>query len=182
MNSRCNHFSPRCWEHMIPKVENTFINNVLLLPPGSTCEWFHLTGSMCVALSLRHCFHTNFYLWIPFPFFTSPERIYREGVEKGRVILFAFIFLFFYFILGINKFTKKLRNPYAIDNNELLDFLSRVPSDVQKVSNEWPQPTEARSDTESGWVLRLGIQCQRLLNNRDKESGENPQREGGREC
>lgn len=35
--------------------------------------------------------------------------------------------------LGINKFTKKLRCPYAIDNNELLDFLSRVPSDVQMV-------------------------------------------------
>lgn len=34
---------------------------------------------------------------------------------------------------GINKFTKKIRNPYAIDNNELLDFLSRVPSDVQVV-------------------------------------------------
>uniref|UniRef100_A0A3P8RPI8 Multiple C2 domains, transmembrane 2b n=1 Tax=Amphiprion percula TaxID=161767 RepID=A0A3P8RPI8_AMPPE len=36
-------------------------------------------------------------------------------------------------IWGINKFTKKLRNPYSIDNNEVLDFLSRVPSDVQKV-------------------------------------------------
>ncbi|XP_076880945.1 multiple C2 and transmembrane domain-containing protein 2 [Brachyhypopomus gauderio] len=35
-------------------------------------------------------------------------------------------------IWGINKFTKKLRNPYAIDNNEVMDFLSRVPSDVQK--------------------------------------------------
>ncbi|XP_068596423.1 multiple C2 and transmembrane domain-containing protein 2 [Brachionichthys hirsutus] len=34
---------------------------------------------------------------------------------------------------GINKFTKKLRNPYSIDNNEVLDFLSRVPSDVEKV-------------------------------------------------
>uniref|UniRef100_A0A8C7ZX95 Multiple C2 domains, transmembrane 1a n=1 Tax=Oryzias sinensis TaxID=183150 RepID=A0A8C7ZX95_9TELE len=31
---------------------------------------------------------------------------------------------------GVNKFTKKLRDPYTIDNNELLDFLSRVPSDV----------------------------------------------------
>lgn len=29
---------------------------------------------------------------------------------------------------GINKFTKKLRAPNAIDNNELLDYLSRVPS------------------------------------------------------
>ncbi|RVE66155.1 hypothetical protein OJAV_G00123820 [Oryzias javanicus] len=32
---------------------------------------------------------------------------------------------------GVNKFTKKLRDPYMIENNELLDFLSRVPSDVQ---------------------------------------------------
>lgn len=36
-------------------------------------------------------------------------------------------------IWGINKFTKKLRNPYSIDSNEILDFLKRVPSDVQKV-------------------------------------------------
>lgn len=36
-------------------------------------------------------------------------------------------------IWGVNKFTKKLRNPYNIDNNEILDFLKRVPSDVQKV-------------------------------------------------
>ncbi|XP_035012108.1 multiple C2 and transmembrane domain-containing protein 2 isoform X1 [Hippoglossus stenolepis] len=36
-------------------------------------------------------------------------------------------------IWGVNKFTKKLRNPYTIDNNEILDFLKRVPSDVQKV-------------------------------------------------
>lgn len=35
--------------------------------------------------------------------------------------------------LGIHKFTKKLRNPYAIENNEVMDFLSRVPSDVQMV-------------------------------------------------
>uniref|UniRef100_A0AAY4AI48 C2 domain-containing protein n=1 Tax=Denticeps clupeoides TaxID=299321 RepID=A0AAY4AI48_9TELE len=36
---------------------------------------------------------------------------------------------------GVNKFTKKLRNPYTIDNNELLDFLSRMPSDVQVVGD-----------------------------------------------
>uniref|UniRef100_A0AAY5F284 C2 domain-containing protein n=1 Tax=Electrophorus electricus TaxID=8005 RepID=A0AAY5F284_ELEEL len=34
-------------------------------------------------------------------------------------------------VWGVNKFTKKLRDPYLIDNNELLDFLSRVPSDMQ---------------------------------------------------
>uniref|UniRef100_A0A8C1KUU0 Multiple C2 domains, transmembrane 1a n=1 Tax=Cyprinus carpio TaxID=7962 RepID=A0A8C1KUU0_CYPCA len=38
---------------------------------------------------------------------------------------------------GVNKFTKKLRDPYSIDNNELLDFLSRVPSDVQVVGNTY---------------------------------------------
>ncbi|XP_018594932.1 multiple C2 and transmembrane domain-containing protein 2-like [Scleropages formosus] len=43
-------------------------------------------------------------------------------------------------IWGIHKFTKKLRNPYTIDNNEVLDFLRRVPSDVQKV-----QYSEARA-------------------------------------
>lgn len=37
------------------------------------------------------------------------------------------------FFVGINKFTKKLRKPHAIPNNELLDFLSRVPSDAQLV-------------------------------------------------
>ncbi|XP_051004684.1 multiple C2 and transmembrane domain-containing protein 2 [Acomys russatus] len=55
------------------------------------------------------------------------------------ILAIATVALYFiplrYIILlwGINKFTKKLRNPYSIDNNELLDFLSRVPSDVQKV-------------------------------------------------
>ncbi|XP_054916632.1 multiple C2 and transmembrane domain-containing protein 1 isoform X4 [Poeciliopsis prolifica] len=42
---------------------------------------------------------------------------------------------------GVNKFTKKLRDPYMIDNNELLDFLSRVPSDVQMM-----QYRELRAD------------------------------------
>uniref|UniRef100_A0A8C7CDP7 Multiple C2 and transmembrane domain containing 1 n=1 Tax=Oncorhynchus kisutch TaxID=8019 RepID=A0A8C7CDP7_ONCKI len=48
---------------------------------------------------------------------------------------------------GVNKFSKKLRDPYTIDNNELLDFLSRVPSDVQVVAPThspliacWPPP------------------------------------------
>uniref|UniRef100_A0A8C6NSW6 Multiple C2 domains, transmembrane 2a n=1 Tax=Nothobranchius furzeri TaxID=105023 RepID=A0A8C6NSW6_NOTFU len=36
-------------------------------------------------------------------------------------------------VWGINKFTKKLRNPYSVDNNEILNFLQRVPSDIQKV-------------------------------------------------
>ncbi|XP_052015540.1 multiple C2 and transmembrane domain-containing protein 1 isoform X3 [Apodemus sylvaticus] len=48
-------------------------------------------------------------------------------------------------VWGINKFTKKLRSPYAIDNNELLDFLSRVPSDVQVVQYEELKPDHSHS-------------------------------------
>ncbi|KAJ6662860.1 hypothetical protein lerEdw1_011064 [Lerista edwardsae] len=48
-------------------------------------------------------------------------------------------------IWGINKFTKKLRNPYSIDNNELLDFLSRVPSDVQRVQHAELKPYSGSS-------------------------------------
>ena len=34
---------------------------------------------------------------------------------------------------GINKFTKKIRKPNAVGNNEVLDFLSRIPSDPELV-------------------------------------------------
>ncbi|XP_031413296.1 multiple C2 and transmembrane domain-containing protein 1 [Meleagris gallopavo] len=49
------------------------------------------------------------------------------------VILYFIPLRYIVLVWGINKFTKKIRSPYAIDNNELLDFLSRVPSDVQVV-------------------------------------------------
>ncbi|XP_053514842.1 multiple C2 and transmembrane domain-containing protein 2 isoform X2 [Artibeus jamaicensis] len=61
-------------------------------------------------------------------------------------IMLYFIPLRYIILLwGINKFTKKLRNPYAIDNNELLDFLSRVPSDVQKVQYAALRPCSSQS-------------------------------------
>ncbi|KFM81460.1 Multiple C2 and transmembrane domain-containing protein 2, partial [Stegodyphus mimosarum] len=55
------------------------------------------------------------------------------------VLVVATIVLYFipvrYLIMawGINKFTKKLRNPHAVPNNEILDFISRVPDDEEKV-------------------------------------------------
>ncbi|KAF6721327.1 Multiple C2 and transmembrane domain-containing protein 2 [Oryzias melastigma] len=51
----------------------------------------------------------------------------------GTVLLFFIPLRYIILIWGIHKFTKKLRNPYSIDNNEVVDFLSRAPSDVQKV-------------------------------------------------
>ncbi|XP_028968713.1 multiple C2 and transmembrane domain-containing protein 1 [Galendromus occidentalis] len=43
---------------------------------------------------------------------------------------------------GINKFTKKLRNPDVIPNNELLDFLSRVPDNEERINNRELKPVQ----------------------------------------
>ena len=51
----------------------------------------------------------------------------------ASLILYFIPFRFLALLWGVNKFTKKLRAPNAIDNNELLDYLSRVPSDRELV-------------------------------------------------
>ncbi|XP_045250756.2 multiple C2 and transmembrane domain-containing protein 1 isoform X5 [Macaca fascicularis] len=61
------------------------------------------------------------------------------------VILYCIPLRYIVLVWGINKFTKKLRSPYAIDNNELLDFLSRVPSDVQVVQYQELKPDPSHS-------------------------------------
>ncbi|XP_064338555.1 multiple C2 and transmembrane domain-containing protein 1 isoform X10 [Camelus dromedarius] len=61
------------------------------------------------------------------------------------VILYFIPLRYIVLVWGINKFTKKLRSPYAIDNNELLDFLSRVPSDVQVVQYQELKPDPSHS-------------------------------------
>ncbi|XP_032012707.1 multiple C2 and transmembrane domain-containing protein 1 isoform X2 [Hylobates moloch] len=61
------------------------------------------------------------------------------------VVLYCIPLRYIVLVWGINKFTKKLRSPYAIDNNELLDFLSRVPSDVQVVQYQELKPDPSHS-------------------------------------
>ncbi|XP_029377993.1 multiple C2 and transmembrane domain-containing protein 2 isoform X1 [Echeneis naucrates] len=51
----------------------------------------------------------------------------------STVLLYFIPLRYIVLLWGVNKFTKKLRNPYTIDSNEILDFLKRVPSDVEKV-------------------------------------------------
>ncbi|XP_076373658.1 multiple C2 and transmembrane domain-containing protein 1-like [Tachypleus tridentatus] len=51
----------------------------------------------------------------------------------GTVVLYYVPIRYIFIAWGINKFTKKLRNPHAIPNNELLDFLSRVPDNNEKI-------------------------------------------------
>lgn len=63
----------------------------------------------------------------------------------ATVVLYYIPLRYIILIWGINKFTKKLRNPHAIDNNELLDFLSRVPSDVQRVQHAELKPYSGSS-------------------------------------
>ncbi|XP_037608951.1 multiple C2 and transmembrane domain-containing protein 1 isoform X5 [Sebastes umbrosus] len=53
------------------------------------------------------------------------------ALSSATVLLYLIPLRYLVLAWGVNKFTKKLRDPYMIDNNELLDFLSRVPSDVQ---------------------------------------------------
>ncbi|XP_064932722.1 multiple C2 and transmembrane domain-containing protein 2 isoform X2 [Columba livia] len=72
-------------------------------------------------------------------------------LAAATVILYFIPLRYIVLIWGINKFTKKLRNPYAIDNNELLDFLSRVPSDVQKVQHAELKPSSSSSPIRKKW-------------------------------
>ncbi|XP_033974636.1 multiple C2 and transmembrane domain-containing protein 1 isoform X3 [Trematomus bernacchii] len=64
---------------------------------------------------------------------TVPFLSWLAIVAFGAATILIYYIPLRYIVLawGVNKFTKKLRDPYTIDNNELLDFLSRVPSDVQ---------------------------------------------------
>nr|XP_046243017.1 multiple C2 and transmembrane domain-containing protein 1-like isoform X6 [Scatophagus argus] len=66
---------------------------------------------------------------------TVPFLSWLAIVALGVATIIIYFIPLRYIVLawGVNKFTKKLRDPYTIDNNELLDFLSRVPSDVQVV-------------------------------------------------
>ncbi|KAJ7988388.1 hypothetical protein DPEC_G00323030 [Dallia pectoralis] len=50
----------------------------------------------------------------------------------ATVLLYLIPLRYLILAWGVNKFTKKLRNPCMINNNEVKDFLSRVPSDVQR--------------------------------------------------
>eukprot|EP00064_Thunnus_orientalis_P001098 superscaffoldBa00000069_g1100 len=83
----------------------------------------------------------------------------------GTALLYFIPLRYIVLIWGVNKFTKKLRNPYAIDNNEILDFLKRVPSDVQKVQySAQKAPTsqsQPRKKSSNYWLLSLPSVCSR---------------------
>ena len=49
----------------------------------------------------------------------------------GSVVLYIVPIRYLILLWGINKYTKRLRKPNYISNNELLDFLSRCPTHQQ---------------------------------------------------
>lgn len=49
----------------------------------------------------------------------------------GTVLFYVVPIRYLILIWGINKYTKRLRKPNYISNNELLDFLSRCPTNKQ---------------------------------------------------
>ncbi|KAL0965281.1 hypothetical protein UPYG_G00279220 [Umbra pygmaea] len=63
----------------------------------------------------------------------------------ATVLLYLIPLRYLVLAWGVNKFTKKLRNPYRIDNNEVVDFLSRVPSDVQVTQYRQLKPKPGQS-------------------------------------
>ncbi|XP_041464336.1 multiple C2 and transmembrane domain-containing protein 1-like isoform X3 [Lytechinus variegatus] len=81
--------------------------------------------------------------------FTVPWLSYLAIIVLCIVTIVLYFIPLRYLILawGINKFTKKIRKPHAIPNNELLDFLSRLPSDTQLKQYRELRPELSRTDS-----------------------------------
>ncbi|UXI16279.1 hypothetical protein NH340_JMT02222 [Sarcoptes scabiei] len=102
-------------------------------------------------------------------------------------IVFYFVPLRYLILLwGINKFTKKFRSPDAIDNNELIDFLSRIPDMEEKIMYKEfrPKIISQRKDQSTAMVnelnqdqaiesLSLAIEHQQPLRNEKQNQSEN---------
>ena len=80
-----------------------------------------------------------------YTFFPSPNSTFNFSVPflswlmilaliVASVILYYIPVRFLVLGWGINKFTRQLLRPHSMVNNEVLDFLSRVPDDEQLVS------------------------------------------------
>ncbi|XP_062860613.1 multiple C2 and transmembrane domain-containing protein 2 [Trichomycterus rosablanca] len=84
----------------------------------------YLDEAACIGERIKNTFNWS----IPFLSILACVVLFTAALALYFIPLRYFVLLW-----GVNKFTKKLRNPHAIDSNELLNFLKRVPSDVQKV-------------------------------------------------
>ena len=60
-------------------------------------------------------------------------------------------------VWGLNKFSKKLVRPDTVANNELMDFLSRVPSDEMLLDARYTQQDSSLQDSMGVWAETSGI-------------------------
>ena len=82
----------------------------------------------------------NYLNWICSTFnFSVPFLSYLAIalLVAGSILLYAIPLRYLIMGWGVNKFTRKLLRPHSIPNNELLDFMSRVPDDEQLVKSLW---------------------------------------------
>ncbi|XP_033633799.1 multiple C2 and transmembrane domain-containing protein 1-like isoform X2 [Asterias rubens] len=81
--------------------------------------------------------------------FTVPWLSYLACIALLIIAIVLYLIPLRYLLLawGINKFTKKLRKPHAIPNNELMDFLSRIPSDNEIKQYQELRPENLRSES-----------------------------------
>jgi hypothetical protein len=79
-------------------------------------------------------------------------------LSVATIVIYLVPLRFLIMVWGINKFTKRLRNPHAIPNNELLDFLSRIPSDTEvKAYGEFrPEALEPAPRRQDSKLSRKG--------------------------
>lgn len=70
-------------------------------------------------------------------FFSVPYLSYLAMIllMSTSLALYLVPVNYLFMVLGVYKFTRKLLNPERVPNNDLLDFLSRVPDD--KELKEW---------------------------------------------
>ena len=61
------------------------------------------------------------------------------------IVLYYINLRYLLIVWGINKFSKKLIRPNYVPNNELLDFLSRVPDDEELIDFRELRPLEETS-------------------------------------
>uniref|UniRef100_A0A5S6QAN4 C2 domain-containing protein n=1 Tax=Trichuris muris TaxID=70415 RepID=A0A5S6QAN4_TRIMR len=114
------------WEDTEETEERKSLRSKLVAVQEAMCTVQGVLGYLaCLVERIRNLFN-----------FTEPflSSIACLALVAGFFILYYVPIRWLIIIWGINKFTKRLRDPNAIQNNEVLDFLSRIPSeDEQKM-------------------------------------------------
>ncbi|KAH9497246.1 Multiple C2 and transmembrane domain-containing protein 2 [Dermatophagoides farinae] len=86
--------------------------------------------------------------------FTVPYLTWLAVIcmSMATIVLYFIHIRYLILLWGINKFTKKFRSPDSINNNEIIDFLSRVPDMEEKIMYKQFKPTINRIPDDGGTI------------------------------